>query len=96
MLPAGRQIRGFQFLPLGRFSRIAACGESLCHYATPGERDALTSQIAMSKTGRRGRRTLPFAFTEHGALMAANSLNSPCAVAMSVYVNNFGRRPLKG
>jgi hypothetical protein len=50
----------------------------------------------MSKTGRRGRRTLPFAFTEHGALMAANSLNSPCAVAMSVYVNSFGRRPLKG
>ena len=53
---------------------------------TPSERDALTSQIAMSKTGRGGRRTLPFAFTEHGALMAANLLNSPRAVAMSVYV----------
>ncbi len=50
------------------------------------ERDALTSQIAMSKTGRGGRRTLPYAFTEHGALMAANILNSPRAVAMSVYV----------
>jgi hypothetical protein len=33
-----------------------------------GARDALTSQIAMSKTGRGGRRTLPYAFTEHGAL----------------------------
>ena len=50
------------------------------------ERDALTSQIAMSKSGRGGRRTLPFAFTEHGALMAANILNSPRAVAMSVYI----------
>jgi hypothetical protein len=28
----------------------------------------------------------PRAFTEHGALMAANILNSPRAVAMSVYV----------
>ena len=30
--------------------------------------------------------SLPYAFTEHGALMAANVLNSPRAVAMSVYV----------
>ena len=29
---------------------------------------------------------LPFAFTEHGALMAANVLNSSAAVKMSVYV----------
>ena len=29
---------------------------------------------------------LPLAFTEHGALMAANVLNSPQAVAMSVYI----------
>jgi hypothetical protein len=27
---------------------------------------------AMSKTGRGGRRTLPYAFTEHGALQVAN------------------------
>ena len=44
---------------------------------TPLERDALTSQFAMSKAGRGGRRTLPFAFTEHGALMAATVLTSP-------------------
>lgn len=31
-------------------------------------------------------RTRPFAFTEHGALMAANVLNSPDAVKMSVHV----------
>ena len=29
---------------------------------------------------------LPLAFTEHGALMAGNVLNSPQAVAMSVYI----------
>jgi len=40
----------------------------------------------MSKPGRCGRRTLPFAFTEHGALMAASILNSPKAVAISIYV----------
>jgi len=44
------------------------------------------SQIAISKKGRGGRRKLPYAFTEHGAVMAANVLNSERAVAMSVYV----------
>src|SRR5438034_5795153 len=55
--------------------------EDFLFQLTAPERDALTSQSAMSKTGRGGRRTLPFAFTEHGALMAANLLNSPRAVA---------------
>jgi hypothetical protein len=32
------------------------------------------------------REYLPHVFTEHGALMVANILNSPRAVAMSVYV----------
>ncbi|HEV2841261.1 MAG TPA: ORF6N domain-containing protein [Chthoniobacterales bacterium] len=50
------------------------------------ENRALTSQIAISKTGRGGRRTPPFAFTEHGALQAANILNSARAVQMSVFV----------
>src|SRR2546430_4670081 len=45
-----------------------------------------SSQNAMSKTGRGGRRTLPYAFTEHGALQAANVLRSPRAVQMSVFV----------
>jgi len=30
--------------------------------------------------------SVPYAFTEHGAIMAANVLNSPRAVAMSVHV----------
>jgi hypothetical protein len=36
--------------------------------------------------GLRFSKSLPFAFTEHGALMAANVLNSPEAVTMSVYI----------
>ncbi|MGA3266664.1 MAG: ORF6N domain-containing protein [Verrucomicrobiota bacterium] len=46
---------------------------------------ALRSQIVTSK-GRGGRRYIPIAFTEHGAIMAANVLNSPRAVQMSVFV----------
>ena len=53
---------------------------------TKEERSALTSQFAMSKPGRGGRRTLPYAFTENGAVMSANILNSPQAVRMSVFV----------
>ena len=35
---------------------------------------------------RRNVRHMPFAFTEHGAIMAATVLNSPRAVQMSVFV----------
>ncbi len=42
------------------------------------------SQIVTGSHG--GRRKLPHAFTEHGAIMAASILNSPEAVAMSVFV----------
>lgn len=41
----------------------------------------------MSNPGARmGLRRAPFAFTEHGALMAATVLNSPRAMEMSLYV----------
>ena len=53
---------------------------------TRKEFDDLISQNAMSKPGRGGRRTLPSAFTEHGALQAANVLRSQRAVQMSVFV----------
>jgi ATP-dependent Clp protease ATP-binding subunit ClpA len=36
--------------------------------------------------GRGGRRYLPRAFTEHGAIMAATVLNSQRAIEVSVYV----------
>lgn len=44
----------------------------------------LISQSVTSRWG--GRRKLPLAFTEHGAIMAASVLNSDRAVEMSVYV----------
>lgn len=47
---------------------------------------ALISQIATSKPGRGGRRKLPLAFTEHGAIMAATVLSSRRAVEVSIYV----------
>ena len=54
---------------------------------TEEEWGALRSQTATLKTVRgRKRKYLPFAFTEHGALMAADILNSLRAVVMSVYV----------
>jgi hypothetical protein len=46
---------------------------------------SLRSQIAALKRGRHAKYR-PFAFTEHGAIMAANVLNSPDAIKMSVYV----------
>ena len=46
----------------------------------------LISQIVISSGTHGGRRKLPHAFTEHGALMAANVLNSPAAITMSVQV----------
>jgi len=45
-----------------------------------------SSQIAMSSKKHRGAAYRPYAFTEHGAIMAATVLNSPQAVAMSIYV----------
>jgi phage regulator Rha-like protein len=50
------------------------------------EQDSLRSQIVTSKKGRGGRRYLPYAFNEHGAIMAATVLNSARAVEMSVFV----------
>jgi len=54
--------------------------------STDQEVSALRSQTAISKKGRGGRRYLPYAFTEHGVVMAANVLNSPIAVESSVLI----------
>ena len=54
---------------------------------TVEEAEALNrSQIATGSQKHRDPRFAPFAFTEHGAIMAANVLASPQAVEMSVYV----------
>jgi hypothetical protein len=48
--------------------------------------DLNRSQIATGSQKHRDPRLLPYAFTENGAIMAANVLNSPEAVRMSVFV----------
>jgi len=53
---------------------------------TKEEFEILMLHFATSKLGRGGRRKLPYAFTEHGALMVASVLNTPLAVQMSVFV----------
>lgn len=72
--------------------------EDFAFQLTPEEWAVLRSQIAnlapvenlrsqnATSSGHGGRRYVPAVFTEHGALMAANILNSPRAVAVSVYV----------
>jgi len=70
-------------------------GDFVLHLTT-GEVNNLKSQFATSSSSpiwsqfstnlHGGRRKLPNAFTEQGAIMAANVLNSPQAVKMSVFV----------
>lgn len=54
---------------------------------TGQEYEPLRSQTATLEKGRgKHRKYLPYAFTEHGAIMAAMILNSPHATNISVYV----------
>jgi phage regulator Rha-like protein len=46
----------------------------------------LRSQNVISTPGHGGTRYRPYAFTEHGAIMAATVLNSDRAIEMSVFV----------
>ena len=63
-------------------SQIAILKETAGERLTPN-----SSQIAILKKGRgQHRKYRPYAFTEHGALQAANVLRSPRALQMSVFV----------
>ncbi len=53
---------------------------------TRAEYRNLRSQNATSTSAHGGRRYLPHAFTEHGAIMAATVLNSRRAIEMSLFV----------
>lgn len=48
------------------------------------EYENLKSQYAISSWG--GRRTLPYAFTEHGVLMLSSVLNSPTAIQVNIRI----------
>ena len=78
-------------VPVGIFNRAvkrnaARFPPDFVFQLTREENEALRFQIGISNTGRGGRRYLPYAFTEHGAVMAASVLNSPKAAEMSVEV----------
>ena len=60
--------------------------EDFAFKLTEEEYAGLMLQNATSNVSRGGRRKLPFVFTEHGAIMAANVLRSPRALEMSVFV----------
>ncbi len=61
--------------------------EDFMFQLTGEEMRILRSQIATLRSGwGQHRKYLPFAFTEHGAVMAANVLNSPTAIEASVFV----------
>jgi hypothetical protein len=62
----------------------ARCPDDFLLELTREEVENLKSHFATSSWG--GRRKLPLAFTEHGAIMAATVLSSPRAVQMTVYV----------
>lgn len=50
------------------------------------EAESLTSQFAMSKKSRGGRRTLPYAFTEQGVAMLSSVLNSEPAIKVNIAI----------
>jgi len=53
---------------------------------SPIEHKNLRSQFATSRSSHGGRRHLPYAFTEHGAIMAATVLSTKRAIETSVFV----------
>ncbi|RZL91278.1 MAG: ORF6N domain-containing protein [Variovorax sp.] len=53
---------------------------------TADEFSALRSQTVTSNTGRGGRRTPPYAFTEHGVAMLSSVLHSERAVAVNIQI----------
>jgi hypothetical protein len=65
---------------------VARFPQDFAFRLTKDEFENLKSQFATSRSKHGGRRKLPLVFTEHGAIMAANVLNSERAVQTSVAV----------
>ena len=53
---------------------------------TKDEYKLLTQQIAISKKGRGGRRTMPYVFTEQGVAMLSSVLNSARAIQINIKI----------
>lgn len=60
--------------------------EDFMFQLTREESDSLISQFAMSKVGRGGRRSLPYAFTEQGVAMLSSVLKSDRAVFVNIAI----------
>jgi len=60
--------------------------EDFMFQLTKVEAEALRSQIAISKIGRGGRRTLPYVFTEQGVAMLSSVLNSEQAIEVNITI----------
>ena len=54
--------------------------------------NSLKSQIAISKTGRGGRRTLPYVFTEQGVAMLSSVLHTEKAIQINNRIYNKIRK----
>ena len=60
--------------------------EDFAFQLTQQEFTALISQIAISQTGRGGRRKRPWVFTEQGVAMLSSVLRSPTAVKVNIEI----------
>jgi hypothetical protein len=60
--------------------------EDFMFQLTKEETESLLLQSARAKTGRGGRQTPPYAFTEHGVAMLSSVLNSDRAVQMNILI----------
>lgn len=60
--------------------------EDFMFQLTDAEREALRSQIVISKAGRGGRRYTPYVFTEQGVAMLSGVLRSDRAIAVNIEI----------
>lgn len=60
--------------------------EDFMFQLTNTEAEALRLQNATSKTGRGGRRYMPYAFTEQGVAMLSSVLNSERAIEVNIAI----------
>ena len=87
-----RELAAIYGVPTGRLNEavkrnIERFPEDFMLQLTRAEAELSRSQSAILNSGRgQNIKYLPFAFTEHGAIQAANVLNSPRAVEMGIYV----------
>lgn len=65
---------------IGRFP------EDFMFQLTAEEWDSLTFQNGISKSGRGGRRTAPYVFTEQGVAMLSSVLNSERAISVNIAI----------